>query len=62
MDSKQAQLNTPNPYKITSGHPGFQNASKYLPNGMNYDDLPKETKIKLLEELSRKRDKIQDDV
>ena len=34
------------------------NASKYLPNGMNYEDLPKETKIKLLEELSHKRDKI----
>jgi len=29
---------------------------------MNYEDLPKETKIKLLEELSRKRDKITEDM
>lgn len=62
IDSKQAQLNTPNPYKITSGHTGYMNASKYLPNGMNYDDLPKETKIKLLEELSHKRDKIASEI
>ena len=28
------------------------NANKYLFNGTNYEDLPKETKIKLLEHLS----------
>lgn len=35
---------------------GYMNANKYLFNGTNYEDLPRETKIKLLEHLSKRHD------